>query len=89
MFSIKANFEKENLWKSSYLRLPGSLKPSSSIHYILFSSEGKYCWAQGVKLRLIQAQMRLIFSLWRPIAKLVTRISNHTLTRDLVIVEDL
>ena len=31
-FSIKANsFEKEYLWKSIYLRFPGSLEPSSSI----------------------------------------------------------
>ena len=39
-FSIKANnFQKEYFWKSIYLRFPGSLKPSSSICYILFSSE--------------------------------------------------
>ena len=44
-FSIKANFVKEYLWKSIYLRFPGSLKPSSSICYFLFSSEEKYCGA--------------------------------------------
>ena len=44
-FSIKANFEKEYLWKSIYLRFPGSLKTSSSICYVLFSSEEKYCRA--------------------------------------------
>ena len=44
-FSIKANFEKEYLWKSIYLKFPGSLKPSSSICYVLFSSEEKYCVA--------------------------------------------
>ena len=44
-FSIKANFAKEYLWKSVYLRFPGSLKPSSSICYVLFSSEEKYFWA--------------------------------------------
>ena len=44
-FSIKANFQREYLWKSIYLRFPGSLKPSSSICYILFSSEEKYCGA--------------------------------------------
>ena len=38
-FSIKANFEKEY-----YLRFPGSLKPSFSICYVLFSSEEKYFW---------------------------------------------
>ena len=30
------------MWKSIYLRFPGSLKPSSSICYVLFSSEEKY-----------------------------------------------
>ena len=35
-FSIKANFAKEYLWKSTYLRFPGSLKASSSICYVLF-----------------------------------------------------
>ena len=44
-FSITANFEKEYLWKSIYLRFPGSFKPSSSICYVLFSSEEKYCGA--------------------------------------------
>ena len=44
-FGIKANFEKENLWKSIYLRFPGSLKPSFSICYVLFSSQEKYCGA--------------------------------------------
>ena len=40
-FSIKANFQEEYLWKSIHLRFPGSLKPSSSISYVLFSSEEK------------------------------------------------
>ena len=44
-FSIKANFEKEYLWKSIYLKVSGSLKPSSSICYVLFSSDEKYCGA--------------------------------------------
>ena len=38
-FSIKAIFLKEYLWKSIYSRFPGSLKPSFSICYVLFSSE--------------------------------------------------
>ena len=33
IFSLKANFEKEHLWKSIYLRFPGSLKPISSITF--------------------------------------------------------
>ena len=41
-FSMKANFEKEYLWKSMYLRFPGSLKLSSNICYVLFSSEEKF-----------------------------------------------
>ena len=46
MFGIKANSsEKEYFWKSIYLRFAGSLKPSSSICYVLFSSEEKYCGA--------------------------------------------
>ena len=43
-FSLKANFSKECLCKSSYLRFPGSLKPSCSI-YVLFSSEEKHLGA--------------------------------------------
>ena len=39
---VKANFLKKFLWKSIYLWVPGSLKPSSSICYVLFSSEEKY-----------------------------------------------
>ena len=44
-FSIKANFEREYMCKSIYLRFPRSLKPSSSICYVLFSSEENYCGA--------------------------------------------
>ena len=42
-FSMKATFEKEYLWKSIYVMFPESIKPSSRICYVLFSSEEKYC----------------------------------------------
>ena len=43
MFGIKANSSEKEYWKSIYLRFAGPLKPSSSICYVLFSSEEKYC----------------------------------------------
>ena len=54
MFSIKANFAKEYLRKSIYLRFPGSLEPSSSICYVLFSSEEKYCGSVVVSQNLFK-----------------------------------
>ena len=64
-FCINANFE-EYLWKYIYLRFPGSLKPSSSISYVLFSSEEKYCGAlllfHKIPLKLNQLHQPLLYS---------------------------
>ena len=37
--TFNANFQKKYLWKHIYLRLPGSLKPSSGICYVLFLTQ--------------------------------------------------
>ena len=68
-FSIEGNFEKEYLWKSIYLRFPGSLKPLSSFCFVLFSSEEKYCGAlllfHKIPLKLNQLHQPLLYSLFQ------------------------
>ena len=69
-FSIKAIFLKRIL-EEIHLRFPGSLKPSSSICYVLFSSKEKYFliswfWAllEARKLGKVHMQMlAIVFSL--------------------------
>ena len=70
MFRIKANFEKEYVWKSIYLRFRGSLKPSSSICYVLFSSEEKYFGA----LMLFHKSALKLNQLHQPLMQFI---SNH------------
>ena len=69
IFSIKANFEKDYLWKSIYLRFPGSLKPSSSICYILLSNEEKHFGAlllfHKIPLKLNLLHQPLLYSLFQ------------------------
>ena len=67
--SKKVKFEKEYLRKSIYLSFPGPLKSSSSICYVLFSSEEKYCGALSlfhkIPLKLKWLHQPLLHSLFQ------------------------